>query len=85
MRLLVLGLAVLGISGCAGMVTGFDGERVTIEHDMFVSVESARAVAAQACKQGGKSDAVLIATANKNPRLNVGQGVQLSTFRCTVA
>jgi len=79
-RALFIVLSLLG--GCAGMVTANDGYRVTVEHDGFVSVESARSVAVRACKQNGKEDATHVATANKNPRFKPGFGVQLSTFEC---
>lgn len=74
--------AIVLLQGCAGTVITNDGERVTLEHDMGVSIESVRAVALKACKQNGKSDAVHVATANKNPSFKKGFGAQLSTFRC---
>lgn len=80
-RGIVLALIVF-LGGCAGMVTSNDGERVIIEHDGFISMESARSIALQSCEQAGKKDAKHIATANKNPRFAAGFGVQLSTFQC---
>ena len=69
-------------SGCAGMVTANDGERVTLEHDGFVSIDSVKALAVKVCKQNGKNDAELVKTANKNPSFKPGFGAQLSTFQC---
>lgn len=70
------------LSACAGMVTANDGSQVTVEHDMWVSPESASEVARSACEQQGKPAVQLVATANKNPRFGKGGGVQLSTFKC---
>jgi hypothetical protein len=76
-------LPVTLFAGCAGMVTANDGRRVTVEHDGFVSVESARGVAIKSCQQAGKTDAAYVSSANKNPVFAAGLGVQLSTFECT--
>lgn len=70
------------LSGCSGMVASNDGERVVIEHDGFVSLASAHEPATAACIQNGKNSAVYLRSANKNPRLAPGSGVQLSTFQC---
>lgn len=82
MKSIVFGILALSVAGCSGMVTSNDGSRVTVEHDFFISVESARDVALQSCRQAGKSKATYVASANKNPRFAPGQGVQLSTFQC---
>ena len=82
MKPLLFGLLALGIVGCSGIVTANDGNRVTVEHDFFVSTDSARDVALQSCMQAGKSKATFVMSANKNPRFAPGQGVQLSTFQC---
>lgn len=79
--LAIVGLAVL--SGCAGTVITNDGERVVLEHDMGVSIESVRSVALKACKQAGKANAEHVATTNKNPSFKKGFGAQISTFRCS--
>ena len=81
MKNLLLLTSVL-FSGCAGMVTANDGDRVTVEHDGFISMESTRTVALKACQQNGKAEAKHVKTANKNPRFEPGFGVQLSTFQC---
>jgi hypothetical protein len=75
-------MAAVVLAGCAGMVASNDGNRVTIEHDGFVSRDSAQEVATKSCIQAGKSRAVHVVTANKNPRFEPGFGVQLSTFQC---
>ena len=82
LRKLLAAVAICHLVGCAGMVSSNDGQRVTIEHDGFVSADSARSVAARACQQAGKTDAKYLISANKNPRLPAGFGVQLSTFEC---
>lgn len=74
--------AALVLSGCAGMVASNDGNRVVIEHDGFVSLDSAREVATKSCSQAGKARAVHVASVNKNPRFEPGFGVQFSTFQC---
>ena len=82
MKPLLFGILAFGIVGCSGMVTANDGNRVTVEHDFFVSIDSALDVALQSCTQAGKSKATFVVSANKNPRFAPGQGVQLSTFQC---
>mgnify|MGYP000859512417 FL=1 len=81
-RTLALAAACVAVIGCSGMVTAVDGDRVTIEHDGFVSAESAREIAIRSCRQSGKADAKYVKSTNKNPRLDAGFGVQLSTFQC---
>lgn len=80
--LIAAAAAVALLTGCAGMVASNDGSRVVIEHDGFISTESARDVALKSCQQFGKTKALHLATANKNPRFEAGFGVQLSTFAC---
>lgn len=75
-------VSAIALAGCAGMVTSNTGDSVTIEHDGFVSIDSAREVAIAACKQNGKTNASLLRSANKNPRFATGTGVQFSTFAC---
>jgi len=79
---LLASAAVMVLAGCAGMVASNDGTRVVIEHDGFVSLDSARDVALKSCQQAGKTRAVHVISANKNPRFDPGVGVQLSTFHC---
>jgi hypothetical protein len=69
------------VAGCA-TITANDGQRVTLEHDMGMSIESIRAVAVKACQQNGKTDAAHVNTSNKNPHFKPGFGAQLSTFEC---
>lgn len=80
--ILALMASVAFLSGCAGMVVSNDGNRVVIEHDGFVSLDSARSVAEKSCLQAGKSRVVHVVSVNKNPRFDPGLGVQLSTFQC---
>lgn len=70
------------VTGCAGMVTAFDGERVTLEHDGFVRSESVQKTAQKVCQKAGKPSATHIATTNKNPSFKPGFGAQISTYRC---
>lgn len=81
----LVGAAMAGLTGCAGLVTANDGERVTIEHDGFglVALERVQKIAAKACVQNGKTDATHVRTVNKNPSLGKGSGAQLSTFLCS--
>lgn len=76
-------VAAAAATGCAGMVTANDGDRVTVEHDAFVSIADVHSIALSGCNQAGKAHAVFVSSANKNPRFEPGFGVQLSTFRCS--
>ena len=78
----ILLCVLLFVSGCAGMVRANDGQHVTIEHDFFISKKAVHAKAVQACKQNGKQTAEFLHSANANPALKKGFGVQLSTFEC---
>ena len=83
MKTSILALVAASVTvACSGMVTANDGSRVTVEHDFFISTDSAQAVAVSSCKQVGKASARHVTTVNKNPRFAPGQGVQLSTFQC---
>ena len=78
----VILLSIVFSSGCAGMITANDGQRVTIEHDFFSSANAVHAKAVKACEQNGKVRAELVHSANLNPSLKKGHGAQLSTFEC---
>lgn len=82
MRALLAATFLAGLTACAGLVTANDGNKVTVEHDGFVSVATARDVALKSCQQAGKANATFLASANKNPSLPAGTGVQLSTYSC---
>lgn len=80
---LALACALVLLVGCAGMVTAHDGERVTVEHDWWISVDSARSVADKACAQLGRGPSVFVGSVSKNPSIPLGSGVVMSTFRCS--
>lgn len=82
LRPLILLLATLSLTGCIGLVTANDGNTVSIERDFWISKESSQESADRACIQAGKYKAVYQMTANKNPRFEKGNGVQIDTFKC---
>jgi len=84
MKIALYGLASL-LCGCAGMVATDDGRTLVIEHDAFISADRARGVAVLACQQRGAGDARYVSSANKQPRLPKGSGVQLSAYECVDA
>ncbi|EMD7541347.1 hypothetical protein VV415_004911, partial [Salmonella enterica] len=67
--------AILAISGCA-MVQYNDGEKVSIQSDGWYGLDSLQKTADKACQQYGKSKAVYQHSANANPNLAPGSGVQ---------
>ncbi|WP_338231999.1 hypothetical protein [Escherichia coli] len=73
--------AILAISGCA-MVQYNDGEKVSIQSDGWYGLDSLQKTADKACQQYGKSKAVYQHSANANPHLALGSGVQNTIWKC---
>ena len=73
--------AILAISGCA-MVQYNDGEKVSIQSDGWYGLDSLQKTADKACQQYGKSKAVYQHSANANPNLAPGSGVQTNIWKC---
>ena len=82
MRALAIITILLTLAGCSGLIVANDGGRIVVEHDGFISHETASATAVKSCQQAGKGNATYIRSTNKNPSLPPGYGVQLSTFSC---
>ncbi len=73
--------AMLAVSGCA-MVQYNDGEKVSIQSDGWYGLDSLQKTADKACQQYGKSKAVYQHSANANPNLAPGSGVQNTIWKC---
>ena len=73
--------AMLAMSGCA-MVQYNDGEKVSIQSDGWYGLDSLQKTADKACQQYGKSKAVYQHSANANPHLAPGSGVQNTILKC---
>lgn len=78
----ILFLTIFLLTGCIGLVTVNDGTMLSIERDFWITKESSQESADRACIQNGKYKAVYQMTANKNPRLSKGSGVQIDSFKC---
>ena len=73
--------AILAISGGA-MVQYNDGEKVSIQSDGWYGLDSLQKTADKACQQYGKSKAAYQHSANANPHLAPGSGVQNTIWKC---
>lgn len=69
------------LSGCA-MVQYNDGDTVSLQSDGWYGLDSLQKTANEACKQYGKSRAVYTHSANANPHLPKGSGVQNTIWKC---
>lgn len=69
------------LSGCAAVQYN-DGEKVSIQSDGWYGLDSLQATAEKACQQYGKSKAVYVHSANMNPNLPKGSGVQNTIWKC---
>lgn len=59
-----------------------DGEKVSIQSDGWYGLDSLQKTADKACQQYGKSKAVYQHSANANPNLAPGSGVQNTIWKC---
>ncbi|EPB0790450.1 hypothetical protein ACQ90T_004090 [Escherichia coli] len=73
--------AIFVLSGCA-MVQYNDGNKVSIQSDGWYGLDSLQKTADKACQQYGKSKAVYQHSANANPHLAPGTGVQNTIWKC---
>ena len=69
------------LSGCAAVQYN-DGEKVSIQADAWYGLDSLHSTAVKACQQYGKSKAVYVHSANMNPNLPKGSGVQNTIWKC---
>ena len=79
-RTILLVLPLL-MAGCA-QVQYNDGEKVSIQSDAWYGLDSLQKTANAACAQYGKSKAFYQHSANMNPHLPAGQGVQNTIWKC---
>ena len=78
----VLGIVLTGtLSGCAAVQYN-DGDKVSIQADAWNGLDSLHSTAVKACQQYGKSKAVYLHSANMNPNLPKGSGVQKTLWKC---
>ncbi|WP_417028147.1 hypothetical protein [Citrobacter sp.] len=69
------------LSGCAAVQYN-DGEKVSIQSDGWYGLDSLHKTAVKACNQYGKTKATYIHSANMNPHLPAGTGVQNTVWKC---
>ncbi|WP_312229011.1 hypothetical protein [Pseudescherichia sp.] len=81
MKNLCITLIALTLSGCA-LVQYNDGKTVSIQSDGWYGLDSLQKTANAACQQYGKSKATYTHSANANPRLPAGTGVQNTIWEC---
>lgn len=74
-------IAACLLSGCAAVQYN-DGDKVSIQSDGWYGLDSLHATAEKACQQYGKSKAVYVHSANANPNLPKGSGVQNTIWKC---
>ena len=78
----VLSIVLAGtLSGCAAVQYN-DGDKVSIQADAWYGLDSLHSTAVKACQQYGKSKAVYVHSANMNPNLPKGSGVQNTIWKC---
>lgn len=82
MKNLWMMLIALALTGCA-MVQYNDGKTVSIQADAWYGLDSLQKTANNACKQYGKSKATYTHSANMNPNLPAGTGVQNTIWECS--
>lgn len=67
--------------GCAAVQYN-DGKTVSIQSDGWYGLDSLQKTANSACQQYGKTSARYIHSANANPHLPNGSGVQNTLWKC---
>lgn len=79
-RIMAFGV-VLSLTGCASVQYN-DGEKVSVQSDGWYGLDSLQNTANKACQQYGKSHATYLHSANANPHLSAGSGVQNTVWKC---
>lgn len=72
---------IVTFTGCAAVQYN-DGEKVSIQSDGWYGLDSLHKTAVNACNQYGKTKATYIHSANANPHLPAGSGVQNTLWKC---
>jgi len=73
---------VLLLAGCSGSVQYNDGEKVNLQSDAWVGLDTLQKNADAACQQYGKSHAVYQHSSNMEPRVPKGYGAQNTLWKC---
>ncbi|MDX6917472.1 hypothetical protein R9X49_20395 [Pectobacterium carotovorum] len=73
---------IILLAGCA-TVQFNDGKTVSIQADGWYGLDSLQNTADKACQQYGKSHARYLHSANMNPHLPIGSGVQNTMWECS--
>lgn len=81
MKTIVLLVVAMMLGGCA-MVQYNDGKTVSIQSDGWYGLDSLQKTANAACQQYGKQHAKYTHSANANPHLPAGSGVQNTIWEC---
>lgn len=81
MKILWIMLFAFALTGCA-MVQYNDGKTVSIQSDGWYGLDSLQKTANVACQQYGKAKAIYTHSANANPHLPAGSGVQNTIWKC---
>ncbi|AUU91524.1 hypothetical protein [Phytobacter diazotrophicus] len=81
MKSLIMILIPLALTGCAAVQYN-DGKTVSIQSDGWYGLDSLQKTADKACQQYGKSKATYTHSANMNPSLPTGTGVQNTIWKC---
>ncbi|MFG0800774.1 hypothetical protein [Leclercia sp. GLN_9] len=81
MKNLSMVLIPLALVGCAAVQYN-DGNTVSIQSDGWYGLDSLQKTANASCQQYGKSKATYIHSANMNPNLPKGSGVQNTIWKC---
>ncbi|EPY9615703.1 hypothetical protein H9Q89_15860 [Enterobacter cloacae] len=81
MKKVLLVLIPLLTVGCAAVQYN-DGKTVSIQSDGWFGLDSLQKTANAACQQYGKSKATYTHSANMNPHLPAGSGVQNTIWKC---
>lgn len=81
MKSLIMILIPLILAGCAAVQYN-DGKTVSIQSDGWYGLDSLQKTANEACEQFGKEKATYVHSANMNPHLPKGSGVQNTVWKC---
>ncbi|WP_318366894.1 hypothetical protein [Enterobacter sp.] len=81
MKNLWMTLIAFTLTGCA-MVQYNDGNTVSLQSDAWYGLDSLQKTANEACEQYSKQKATYIHSANMNPHLPKGHGVQNTVWKC---
>ncbi|MHC0022702.1 MULTISPECIES: hypothetical protein [Enterobacter] len=81
MKSLIMILIPLTLAGCAAVQYN-DGKTVSIQSDGWYGLDSLQTTANEACQQYGKEKATYVHSANMNPHLPKGSGVQNTVWKC---